>query len=153
MIDDQAVEQMHIVLAQSAEIQELVDGRGLQRQLRQAARLLRLIVLDGRWGQAVGAEIFANVGRVRCIAVAFTVCLSRRSQVRDKNGVEYKKNDLLFVFLFFFFRVDCSCSFTWRSASAPNPMDAVAASAAYLGAGIRATDVEIEARRPVMFII
>lgn len=43
MIRHQAVEEVDIVLAQSAEVLELVDLGLLQSQLSQASRLLRLV--------------------------------------------------------------------------------------------------------------
>ena len=88
VVRDQTVEQVDIVLAESAEVEELVDGGLLKSQLSEAcmsistqitasilrlyvrtASLLSLVRLRTRGGQAVGAEIFADVGRVGRVIV------------------------------------------------------------------------------------
>lgn len=57
----QAVEQMHIVLAQGAKIEELVDGGALQTQLSQTSSLLCFVVLGARRSETVGAQVLANI--------------------------------------------------------------------------------------------
>lgn len=61
MVGDQTVEEMNIVLAQSAEILELVDIGVFQTQLGQASGLLGLVALGTRGSQAVCAQVLANV--------------------------------------------------------------------------------------------
>jgi hypothetical protein len=61
VVGDQTVEEMNIVLAQSAEILELVDIGVFQTQLGQASGLLGLVALGTRRSQAVCAQVLANV--------------------------------------------------------------------------------------------
>lgn len=81
MVGDQAVEQVHIVLAESAEIQELVDGSVLQTQLCQTTCLLCFVTLGARRSEAVGAKVLANVGWVGGVIVGISI------------GVEYTISD------------------------------------------------------------
>lgn len=61
MVGDQAIEEVDIVLAQSAEILELVDLGVLQSQLGQASCLLGLVALGAGRSQAVCAQVLANI--------------------------------------------------------------------------------------------
>jgi hypothetical protein len=73
VVGDQTVEEVDIVLAESAEVLELVDGGVLQGELRQAAGLLGFVAFGARRSEAVGAQVLANVGRVGGIVVGVTV--------------------------------------------------------------------------------
>lgn len=73
MVGDQTVEEVDIVLAEGAEVLELVDGGVLQGELRQAASLLGFVALGARRSEAVGAQVLADVGRVGGIVVGVTV--------------------------------------------------------------------------------
>jgi len=64
VVDHQPVEQVDVGVAQVAEIEVLVDGGGLERQLLQASRRLRLVALDVGRDEAVGAEVFPGGRRV-----------------------------------------------------------------------------------------
>lgn len=73
VVGDQTIEEVHIVLAESAEIQEFVDGGVLQAQLCQTPGLLGFVALGAGRSEAVGAEILADVGRVGGVIVGVTV--------------------------------------------------------------------------------
>ena len=85
MVRHETVEQVHVVLANRAEVEEFINGRVLQGQLsetcqelvgwreswmgRRTARLLDLVGLRTRGSQTVRAEILADVGRVRGVVI------------------------------------------------------------------------------------
>jgi len=73
MIGDQTVEEVHVVLAESAEILELVDGGVLQTQLCQTPGLLGFVALGAGRSEAVGAQVFANVDRVGGVIVRVSI--------------------------------------------------------------------------------
>lgn len=73
VVGDQAIEEMHIVLAQGAEIQKLVDFGVLQTQLCQTPGLLGFVALGAGRSEAVGAEVLADVGRVGGVIVGVTI--------------------------------------------------------------------------------
>ena len=54
VVSDHSVEQVHIVFAQCAEIEELVDRSVLQPQLGQTPSLLGFIALGARGSETVG---------------------------------------------------------------------------------------------------
>lgn len=64
---------MDIVLAQSAEVQEFVDGGVFQTQLCQTSCLLDFVALGAGRSEAVGAQVFADVGRVGGVIVGVAV--------------------------------------------------------------------------------
>lgn len=61
VVGDQTVEEVDIVLAQGAEILELVDIGALQTQLSQATCLLSLVALGTGRSQAVCAQVLADI--------------------------------------------------------------------------------------------
>lgn len=73
MVSDQTVEEVHIVLADGAQIEEFVDGSVLETQLCQASCLLDFVALCAGRSQTVGAEVFADVSRVGGIVIGVTV--------------------------------------------------------------------------------
>lgn len=83
MVGDQTVKEVDIVLAESAEVLELVDGGALQGELRQATGLLGFVALGARGSEAVGAQVLADIGRVGGVIVG----ISRRSISGLRSGV------------------------------------------------------------------
>ena len=77
VIHHQTVEQMVVVLAQSAEIEVFVYWGLLESQLCQASCLLDLVALDAGGSQAVGSEVLANVRRVCGIIESFPITTTR----------------------------------------------------------------------------
>lgn len=76
MVRHQTVEQVHVVLAKSAEIEELVDFGVLQSQLGQASCLLGLVALGTRRSEAVGAQVLADVRRIGSVIVGGVTIVS-----------------------------------------------------------------------------
>lgn len=73
MVCHQTVEEVNIILANGAQVEEFVDGGVFETQLSQASCLLDFVALCARRSEAVGAEVFADVGRVGGIVVGVTV--------------------------------------------------------------------------------
>lgn len=73
VVGDQTVEEVDVVLAQSAEVLEFVDGGVLQTQLGQTPGLLGFIALGTGRSEAVGAQVLANVGRVGGVIVCVSI--------------------------------------------------------------------------------
>ena len=72
MVRHQTVEEVNIVLAQGAEVEELVDGGALQTELGETAGLLGLVALGARGSEAVGAQVLADVGGVGSVIVGIS---------------------------------------------------------------------------------
>lgn len=95
MVRHQTVEEVNIVLAQGAEVEELVDGGALQTELGETAGLLGLVALGARGSEAVGAQVLADVGGVGSVIVGISydslvlcICVGewasgRRAPTRD----------------------------------------------------------------------
>lgn len=61
VVGHQTVEQVNIVLAQSAEVEELVDGGVLETELGEATSLLCFVVLGARRSETVCAQVLADI--------------------------------------------------------------------------------------------
>lgn len=61
VVGHQTVEQVNIVLAKCAEVEELVDGGVLETELGEAAGLLCFVTLGARRSEAVCAQVLANI--------------------------------------------------------------------------------------------
>lgn len=83
VVGHHTVEEVDIVLAQSAQVEELVDGGVLQAQLGKAAGLLGLVALGARRGETVGAQVLADVGRVGGIIIGISVVYGLARMTRD----------------------------------------------------------------------
>jgi hypothetical protein len=61
VVGHETVEEVHIVLAQSAEVEEFIDRGVLKTELSQASCLLSLVALGARRSEAVSAQVLADV--------------------------------------------------------------------------------------------
>ena len=61
VVGHETVEEVHIVLAQRAEVEEFVDWSVLETELSQASCLLGLVALGARRSEAVRAKVLADV--------------------------------------------------------------------------------------------
>ena len=106
MIDHHAVEQMVVVLPQSAEIEVFLYWGLLESQLCETylqpltsathvyqslqelpSCLLDFVALNAGMSEAIGSKVFADVGRVRGIVVSFPVRFHKRvSHYRSSRG-------------------------------------------------------------------
>jgi hypothetical protein len=61
VVGHETVEEVHIVLAQSAEVEEFIDGGVLKTKLGQASCLLGFVSLGARRSEAIRAQVLADV--------------------------------------------------------------------------------------------
>ena len=80
---------MDVVLAEGAQVEELVDGGALQTELGETAGLLGLVALGARGSEAVGAQVLADVGGVGSVIVGISydslvlcICVGERASGR-----------------------------------------------------------------------